>query len=180
MISKNIEIELKVLVSKQQFYSLLMYFKPDSTVEFIEQTNYYYKAIGMQEKDVLRIRKRKNNFFFTFKRNTVAGLEEYEKELPTCAFDEEVIAYLETFGLFAPYILLGTLTTNRYSITIDNKAELSFDINHYNGITDYEIEYECLKEHDYLETFSSILNQAGIPYRHNHCSKYLRYINTKK
>ena len=180
MISKNIEVELKVLVSKNQFYSLLQHLVVDSSAEFVEQTNYYYKAIGMQEKDVLRIRERKDSFLFTFKRNTAAGLEEYEKILPSCTFDEEVIAYLETFNLTAPFTLLGALITNRYSITIDNKAELSFDVNQYNGITDYEIEYECLKEHDYLETFSSILNQANIAYKHNPFSKYIRYISTKK
>ena len=51
---------------------------------------------------------------------------------------------------------------------ITEYAELCFDINSYNGITDYEIEYEVKKDHDYKKAFKAILKQAGISAAHFH------------
>ena len=180
MISKNIEVELKVLVTKEQFYSLLDCLVPEFNNNFIEQINYYYTAVGMEQRDVLRIRKRLSSYLFTFKRNTDLGLEESEKELISCELDDEAVTYLKTIGISEPFSLLGYLTTNRYSIIIDDVGELSFDINEYNGFIDYEIEYECLEVHDYEATFKSILSKANIPYIPNTSSKYARFLNTKK
>ena len=48
------------------------------------------------------------------------------------------------------------------------------DINEYNGITDYEIEYELTADHNGIETFNKILAAAGLHYEENCPSKIAR------
>ena len=53
-----------------------------------------------------------------------------------------------------------------------------FDINIYNGIIDYEIEYEVKKPHNYIETFNKILSKIEKEYVENSKSKYKRFLES--
>ena len=78
----------------------------------------------------------------------------------------------------ANIIVIGECTTYRAVINTD-KAELCFDINEYNGITDYEIEYEQTCDHDGITEFNKILSQVGLTYFRNCPSKIKRTLDTK-
>ena len=86
---------------------------------------------------------------------------------------------LASFDEYPPFDVLGQLTTLR----ADKETELatiSLDINIYNGLHDYEIEYEIKKPHDYLKEFTAFLEKAGIEYVPNRISKYKRFTQTMK
>ena len=55
--------------------------------------------------------------------------------------DETIAAWLKEYDLEGPFVEIGRGHTLRYIHRTDD-AEICFDKNHYNGITDYEIEYE--------------------------------------
>ena len=175
----NIEVEDKVLLSEEDFFKLVSFYEPYT---FTRQINHYYSFEEMLSHDVIRIREKNNTCTFTFKRKIDSQLSEYEKELPSLSFDQDSIKILNDHGIKEPYKLIGSLETDRFSIIIDEVAELSFDISYYNGITDYEVEYECLSEHDHAVAFRNILAKADIEFIPNTISKFARFINssTKK
>ena len=73
---------------------------------------------------------------------------------------------------------LGKCVTYRAVVELE-KAELCFDINEYNGITDYEIEYEQTAEHDGISEFNKILSQVNLRYEKNCASKIKRTLHTR-
>ena len=169
---QNLEVELKTLLNREQFEELLSFYLPH---DFIKQENYYYRS-NHSEHYAYRIRVKEGQQLFTLKQHVDGGMMEYEKVFTGKLEDDpEITAILESYGEFPPHELLGKLTTYRYMVVTD-KAELCFDINLYNGIMDYEVEYEVKKEHDHEAEFKKILNQAGIEYVPNRISKYRRFI----
>ena len=56
-------------------------------------------------------------------------------------------------------------------------AELCFDINYYNDMVDYEIEYEYKVEHDGYAIFNDILKKVNLKYTSNCKSKIQRALN---
>ena len=171
---QNLEIELKMLVSEDQFEELLSHYLPH---DFIMQTNYYY-ASRNSDHYAFRVREKEGRKLFTLKKKTPDGVLEYEKYFEGKLEDDpEIVEVLNSFNEKLPAKLLGTLTTYRYTVDT-GLAELCFDINQYNDIQDYEIEYEVKKDHDYLSVFKEILSQADIEYVPNKVSKYRRFTDT--
>lgn len=169
-----IETELKMILTHEQFNKLLSFYQP---IRFVKQVNTYYKNNNSSHY-AFRIREKEGRTLFTLKQKTDDGVMEYEKYL-YCPIeeDEDVVRTLNDFNVHQPYEILGTLVTYR-AMYCDELAELCFDINLYNGITDYEVEYEIKKEHDYEAAFISILNKADIRYVPNKISKYKRFANS--
>lgn len=167
----KIEDELKMLLSYEQFCSMVNYYQPDS---FVRQCNTYY-ASKDSNSYFFRIREKQDKRLFTLKSYIDGKLYEYEKEL-TCDLyeDEDVIRVLKEFNVPEDCHSIGRLVTYR-SVIYTGLAELCFDINVYNGIIDYEIEYEVQKEHDSKKAFSDILKAAGIDFVENPVSKYKRF-----
>ena len=176
---ENKEIELKMLLTKEQFNQLLQNYLP---ANFIKQTNYYFAAVNNAKNQSIRIREKENKYLFTLKEKHEDYVQEYEKYTNDLSFenDHEIMDILSKRNLVGPYTKIGELTTERYMVIINNQAELCFDINHYNGITDYEIEYEVIQPHNHQETFLNILASANITYQPNPISKVKRCIDTKK
>lgn len=171
----NEEIELKTIVTKEQFYRLVEIYKP---LKFIKQVNHYYFT-NDNIHYAFRIRDKQGERLFTSKENVDGKTIEFEKELTvSIEEDKEITDYLNKKGLKPPYELLGDMTTYR-AIYYNGLAELCFDINLYNGIIDYEIEYEMKKEHDYYNEFIKILSKADIEYVASYASKYKRFALTK-
>ena len=171
-----IETELKILLTRQQFDTLAAQYQP---LEFVEQKNTYYLSNNSFHY-AFRIRERNGETLFTLKHKVNGETDEYEKVLTGPIEDDpDVLATLARFGQYPPFRVMGYLITER-AMVITEWAELCFDINHYNGITDYEIEYEVKKPHRHKQEFRKILAKAGIEYVPNRQSKYQRCLNTLK
>lgn len=171
---KQQEVEYKVLLTKEEFYKLANHFTP---LEFNLQINHYYKSTNSKSY-AFRIREKNGERLFTLKENDNGKVFEYEKILTTdINQDDQIIQLLASKGIFPPYHELGCLKTYR-AIHYNGLGELCFDINIYNGIIDYEIEYEVKKPHDYIETFNKILSKIEKEYVENSKSKYKRFLES--
>ena len=169
-----IETELKMLLTREQFNKLVSLYQP---LDFVKQVNTYYKNNNSRHY-AFRIREKEGTLLFTLKNKTSEGVMEYEKIITGAPEDDtDVVRTIAEFGILPPYEVLGQLVTYR-AMYVSEFAELCFDINLYNGIFDYEVEYEVKKEHDHRKAFKKILRKAGIKYVANKESKYRRFVNT--
>lgn len=179
--NKNIEKEYKVLVSKEQFDTLL---KSYPNITFIQQMNTYYDTLHMDirnQKGAMRIRQIDDSYIFTLKMHNANDLLEFEKEVKGNALeylnDPEITTLLSHYDIAAPFQRLTSLSTNR-AVFDTGYAELCFDISTYNNQTDYEIEYEYKKEHDGLQAFQTILEPINMVYKKNCKSKIKRALDS--
>ena len=178
----NIEVEYKILVEKDVFEKLSDLY-PNKT--FIKQVNTYYDTENhdLRKKHcAMRIREKEDTFMITLKVPTINGHEEFEcfvsENSPKMFKESEIATILEKLGINEDVIVIGECTTYRGMVVTD-KAELCFDINEYNGITDYEIEYEQTCDHDGITEFNKILSQVGLTFTKNCRSKIRRTLDTK-
>lgn len=179
--NKNIEKEFKVLLTEEQFTYLYNLYP---SLEVKKQINTYYDTkenMICKMQGAMRIREKEGHFIFTLKKFMDEGLLEYECEV----FENNIKVFaisdiknlLKSYDLQGPFQELTTLTT--YRAVYDNGyAELCFDKNEYNGITDYEIEYEYKKEHDGLSFFQKILDEIDVKYEKNCISKIQRALQS--
>ena len=182
---KHIEKEYKVLLTKEQFETLCNQF---NDLKFVSQTNTYYDTkdfVIRNKKGAMRIREKNNKYIFTLKMKdkNIDGLYECECEVREnsvhALYSDEIQSLLKSYDIDGELIPLTTLTTRRAVINT-GKAEICFDISTYNGITDYEIEYEYLIPHDGLLEFQSLLDIVHIKYRKNCISKIQRALYSIK
>ena len=179
--NKNIELEYKVLLNKEQF-DILIALYPD--LIFRKQVNTYYDTKDMSirsMKGAMRIREVNNSFIFTLKMHKDNDLLEYECEVEKNAVESlqtnEINILLKQYGLKGPFQQLTSLTTYR-GMHITEYAEICFDKNYYGDTMDYEIEYEYKKEHDGLKEFQAILDHVHITYEKNCASKIKRALDS--
>lgn len=178
--NKNIEKEFKVLVTKQQFDFLL---KSYPSVVFKKQVNTYYDTADRKIEKLrgaMRIRE-KDDFIFTLKIPNNEDLLEYEcnveKNDVTALDNSDIKDLLAGYNIDGPFFVLTTLKTHR-AVYETEFAELCFDISTYNGVTDYELEYEYKKDHDGNLVFQTILDKIGIVYHSNCDSKIKRAMDS--
>lgn len=178
---KNIEKEYKILVTKEQFYSLLKLY-PNITFE--SQINYYIDTetqLLKRMQGAMRIRQINEKYIFTLKLPSEKGLLEFEKEVTDASLnslnDEEIKNLLNQYHITGKLQFTTKLHTQR-AIYRTPYAELCFDISTYNHITDYEIEYEYLCEHDGLQAFQDILKPIHVLYTKNCDSKIKRALDS--
>lgn len=178
----NLEVEYKILVTKEDFEKLSALYQ-DKT--FIKQINYYYDTENLDlrnQKCALRIREKNNTFLITLKTPASKGHHEYEcyvNENSSEAFESsEIKGLLDQLNIEKPLMELAKCVTYRAVVEL-GKAELCFDINEYNGITDYEIEYEQTAEHDGISEFNKILSQVNLRYEKNCASKIKRTLHSR-
>ena len=178
----NLEVEYKILVNKDSFEKLSALYKDKM---FVKQTNYYYDTETLNlrnQKCALRIREKNNTFLITLKTPASKGHHEYEcyvkENSPEVFKTSEIKDILYQLIKDQPLIELGKCVTYRAVVALE-KAELCFDINEYNGITDYEIEYEQTCDHDGITVFNQILSQVNLKYEKNCASKIKRTLKSK-
>ena len=178
--NENLEIEYKVLLTKEQFEKLVSQY---DDVKFIRQVNTYYDTKDLQIRKnygSMRIREKEGQFIFTLKKHTEDGLLEFEKLVPTndiSAFnDSEIKQSFQDMKIDEPIVKLTSLTTDR-AVIFNGFAEICLDHNYYNGKEDYEIEYEYKKDHDGKKMFQDILDIINIQYDHNCVSKSKRALS---
>lgn len=173
----NIETEYKVLVTKEQFEKLKSNYL---ILESRKQVNTYYDtktALIKKQKYSMRIREVNNQFIFTLKTPHKGAHHEHEclvSQNSVEAFKEpEIVLLFDQYHLHGDYQEIGKCITYR-SIYANELAELCFDINEYNGITDFEIEYEMKSDHDGIAAFNQILSAIDCVYVKNCPSKIAR------
>lgn len=175
----QIERELKCLLDEEHYNAILNSYDFPIT---IHQTNTYYDTENSYMKSIqgaLRIRKINERCIFTLKiRTDEITLIELEKDVEDDniqhAFeDAEIKEWLEKYSIPTQVKKITEFSTVRKLITLEN-AELCLDHTTYAGGSDYEIEYEYLKDHDGISCFNSILNPFGIQYKKNCSSKLAR------
>ena len=167
-------MELKTLVSRPDFEKLAAHYQP---LNFVRQVNTYFVTKDPSHY-AFRIRERLGEKLFTLKQHRDGQVIEYEKAFTGNFFDDpEIRKTLSDFAVFPPYQILGSMVTDR-AVYDTGLAELCFDINHYNGLIDFEIEYEVRSEHDDKKAFRKILKAAGIRYKSNPLSKYKRFVQS--
>ncbi|NLZ75060.1 MAG: CYTH domain-containing protein [Erysipelotrichia bacterium] len=172
---QQLEIEFKTLVSKEQFDKLSDLYRP---LLFVKQHNYYYSSLNSEHS--FRIRIKDNQKIFALKETLGDKILEHEKTFTGQFYeDNEIEVVLNKLNILPPFNLVGELVT--YRATIETAlADLCFDINCYNDLIDYEIEYEIKKDHDGLCVFKEILSKAKIEYVQSYASKYKRCISSKE
>ena len=168
----NIEKEYKMLLNEEQFNTLLKNYVFSKRI----QTNYYYQSNDNKEL-AIRIREYDNQYLFTLK---IKKDVLYELEFPiehNNINDPKICEVFKTYQINSVEYL-GNLITTRY-IYNDIYGQICLDFNKYNGISDFEIEYELFDyTKDYLEHFTKLLKYNDIKYIENKISKIQRFKNS--
>ncbi len=179
--NKNIEKELKILVSEQAFHALQ---KQYPNLVFHTQTNVYFDTLEndlRSKKMAMRIRSVQCKHIFTLKINGLQGLEEYECEVFTndssALQQPEIIQLLQQLNIDLTFHVIANCTTHR-AIYENEFAQLCFDHNEFMTSSDYELEYEYKKEHDGVSAFNTILSKIGMQYKSNCDPKIVRALCT--
>ncbi|MFD2679717.1 CYTH domain-containing protein [Bacillus seohaeanensis] len=188
--SQEIEIEFKNLLTKEEYFSLLNYFKIDESL-FTFQENHYFDTNNFALKDrqsALRIRSKQDTYTLTLKTPLEEGLLEtnqtLQKEEAEALLNDGVFPFgevnntLQSLGIPTKQLhYFGTLTTKRAEIEYKNGL-LVFDASFYMNVEDYELEYE-VKDYDAgQKRFLSLLEERNIPTRKTE-NKVKRFYNAK-
>lgn len=181
---QNLEVEYKMLLSKEQFYALKAHF-PEAT--FVVQTNTYFDTDNHSlEKQgmALRIREHQGAFTITLKVPQTNGILEYEQPVSDASVTSlqsstALMKQLHALGIEGPLRISHQMRTERAKVHLE-QAELCFDINTYFDCMDYEVEYEQTQPHDGMRVFTEILKAAGIQYVDNSKPKIMRALEAAR
>ena len=178
---KNLEIEYKVMISKEDFIKLNNLLAKNN-FKYYEQTNYYYDTINDDLKTnnySLRIRHIENlsKYIITLKIAELIGKMEYEYEIDSLSLDKvppKIIEKLSKINVVVNNLeLKGSLKTIRKEIVIDNSI-VCLDFNTYNNNEDYEIECESSSMEKAKQIINTLVNKYGISYIPSKYSKVAR------
>ncbi|MGM9971789.1 MAG: CYTH domain-containing protein [Anaeroplasmataceae bacterium] len=181
---QNIEIEFKTKLSESKYNELLKVFNLEDQI--FTQINHYFDTLDndlLNKKIVLRIRQKGNIYKLTSKMNNPNGNKE-NLETHIELKESDAINMLKN-GFDAsiiniPYKVFKVceLTTHRAKTQyLDGIVFL--DKSEYNGITDYELEYEANSHDNALNNFNELLKSFNIEYEKS-ISKSKRCRMTKK
>jgi uncharacterized protein YjbK len=177
---QNLEIEYKILISETLYEA----FSARYPTKPVSQTNVYFDTVykALRKRHIsCRIRTIGTLSELTFKIPAEEGKTEvnFESIDPATIFNQtEVLLFLDQLGIKTPLSQQGSLTTIR-SITPLTYGYLCLDKNHYNGLTDYEIEYEVTTDSKKgLAEFHQLLALFGLTYEKNCDSKIKRCLMT--
>ena len=165
--TSNKEIEFKTLITKEKYEELVKIF--DLADNIFAQTNFYFDTENediINNKSVLRIRQKGEQFKLTLKSHAEVGADEthifLNKTQALDMLENGFNASLIGFDAFVKKI--AELTTYRVRTPYKNGI-IFFDKSVYYGHVDYEIEYEV----DYVDQgqidFNAFLNEYNIPFK---------------
>ncbi len=187
MTSTNIEIEAKILLSKQDHDKLIK--SLNFPEERLKQTNYYFDSKDQILKKfnmILRIRQTDGKYVLTMKAPLSEGLLEKNQNLsdgeainlidhnvfPNGEIDE----FLNMLQIDPKsMVLLATLTTSRRFVKY-NDTKLDLSQNSYGDKIDYELECDSDSAILSQKTLKEICQKNGIAYVPNTLSKEQRAI----
>lgn len=174
----NLEIEYKVLITSEQYNDLVESY---DDLMIYDQWNYYYDTEpSLKERQMgCRIREVNGKFIFTLKQKTAEGQLEYEFELEEENIEDPRIVELQKQLNIGPLHFLAEAHTLRLCKDL-KYATLCIDYNEYNGLKDYEVEFELAPNTKFsrLNEFKAILNSVNIPYVANKQTKLARLMNS--
>ncbi|MBP3949511.1 CYTH domain-containing protein [Bacillus suaedae] len=172
--SQEVEIEVKSMVDKNGYLTLLQAFGLNQK-DAICQHNHYFESnnFSLKEKGAgLRIREKDGQYTLTLKQpHTIGKLETHQ----TLTVDEWLTAkkkHIIPVGAVQDQLnslqipinelrYVGTLTTHRIEINY-NSGLLCFDRSEYFDQSDYEIEFEGKDEQHALQTLTDMLRENGL------------------
>ena len=187
----NIEIEAKVLLSEEEYLTLIKYLHLERYKK-IKQTNHYVDSVDRKLKSndiALRIRE-KEDFILTLKTPLSEGLLEKNQTISWRDYSDleeqgifpngDIKNFLEICGFNTRELkVLASLTTYRIELEL-NEGILCLDENVYginNNKRDYELEIESTSMEKAKEAAKKILNEAGITsFKFNTLSKQARAV----
>ena len=190
----NIEIEAKVLITKEEYDKVVEKMSKFAIGEY-DQVNYYIETKDLALKKLgvgLRIRKIDNKYCMTLKAPMSEGLleknntiteDEYLKFKDHNIFPEnDIYEFVEMLG-FSPEIMsiVAELKTHRIETRYGKEQyEFSIDKNEYNGIVDYELEMNYNSLQKARAQLEKLCNQLSIDYEDNPKSKQTRALESLK
>ena len=175
-----LETELKCIIDKDKFNKIADFYKWDKV---IVQTNHYYRdTTGELKKNgvTFRIREIDSQFKLQIKQHKNPGsalqiCEESEFEID-CAIPfftaEEVKAYTGTDA--GDVFLMGSATTERYSLMWDKNTEICLDYTTYLDTEDFEIEVEFTHSECPPQLLEELAD-FGIEFKEKSVGKYSRF-----
>ncbi len=186
--SKNIEIEAKVMISKKGYDALLLAYK-DLEDKIYSQDNYYIdnkEFIISKNKLGLRIRKKSDDYIeFTVKEKLKEGKLEINQPISYREFEEfkqnGVLPNGEVLNFVKSKIDVPVSDLKCYALLVTKRLDINYkdglisiDESTYNNITDYEVECESSSMEHAKELLKEFLKNKKIPYTWNHVSKLKR------
>lgn len=179
--SENIEKEIKIALTQEQYDAAAKLFDFSQT---IEQTNYYYFADEGTGMTSIRVRELGGRLYLQVKApisedGALHIKKEYEQQLESLP---EIISVQQLFQLTGRDIpqakLGGSLHTSRKLCRVGGDTEICLDKSEYLGKVDYELEVEYTGE--YPEKIIAVLKENGITATGNVKGKYARFMEAKK
>lgn len=189
--TKELEIEFKNLVTKEEYIKLLNAFGYQAE-DAQTQVNHYFDTADFQlrsQKSALRIRQKDETYECTLKIPAKNGYYEItdsltpdqaENILEKRSFSAlEVNEALKEMNVVSDKLdLLGSLTTHRIEFPYNNGL-LVLDHSKYHGIEDFEVEYEVDDYREGEQKFQAFLQDHNIPNRKTD-KKIARFIIASK
>lgn len=190
MSNKNIEIEFKNMVNREEFSSLIDFLNIRSE-DFSEQENHYFDTPDFLLKakgSALRIRQKNGSFELTLKQPHPEGLLETNENLTESEAAEMIrtgkipaeliIRSIKELGIETDKLqYFGTLATKRAEKEY-MKGLAVLDHSRYLNKEDFELEYEVDNRNEGELTFLNLLKQLNIPVRKTE-NKIKRFYNEK-
>ncbi len=181
------EIEFKALITKTTYQNILNDFTEGDHTHYL-QTNYYLSHPILDELlFMLRIRAFDNRYELTLKQrleignietNITISEETKNKILNQEPVENEIFTILKKYNINSIELVSKmSLSTYRYDFKLDYGV-LSLDKNTYNGLCDYEIEYEVINHDAGLQQFLELASKYNIEYLKNCPSKIKRVIDS--
>ena len=177
----NKEIEFKTFISEDEYNGLIKEFELDNNI--FNQTNYYFDTPDtklMEEKTVLRIRQKGNNYKLTKKTRAEVGADETHIFISKEKANDLLLNGFNANVIGVPYFVknIAKLTTYRASTPYKNGI-LFFDKSVYYDKVDYEIEYEVNDVKEGQADFIQFLEAHNIKYRESIRKSKRAYDNRK-
>lgn len=177
--SKEIEIEFKSMLTKNEYETLLRYYNV-SDEQFVTQTNLYFDTVDFLLKKHgmgLRIRRFADKAEATLKIPQTIGLlevtdpltlDEVDKALAKDQFAQqatEILEQLEALDISSSNLdLIGKLITKRAEFMIP-EGKLALDESWYSEHHDFELELEVSDSSFDKTAFKRLLAKFELPYR---------------
>lgn len=188
---KELEIEFKNLLTKEEYTKLLDYYNysPDDA---FSQVNHYFDTENFElknHKSALRIRQKEDQYECTLKKPAPIGKleitdalspQQAESMLKLQSFDApEVEVELKALGIdWNSLKLIGTLATNRIEFEIPGGL-LVLDHSTYLEHEDFEVEFEVADADEGKKQFEAMLQEHEIPVRKT-LKKIARFMQAAK
>lgn len=169
----NVERELKMLLTKTEYESLLAIGQTEPQL----QINYYFYCEEMPADVMVRIRVKNGEYLFCYKRllsaqNGVNVCDEREKPIDALSakrwiehgVTEDEIKNLINVDMPATLKCLGSLNTYRAKFVL-NGFNVELDKNEYLDVTDYELECECDDSAQLEELKAYLCDNYGVTFK---------------